>query len=69
MLRYVPIAALHDGKHYVVENYRNEIFHAVQHQQVEGRFTFGGWQALAMGVSKSYGDFSVFRLFRLNCAT
>ena len=58
VLRYVPIAALHDGKHYVVENYRNEIFTLSSISKLKDASYSGSWQALAMGVSKSYGDFS-----------
>ena len=58
VLRYVPIAALHDGKHYVVENYRNEIFTLSSISKLKDAQHSGSWQALAMGVSKSYGDFS-----------
>ncbi|MGA8145934.1 MAG: tetratricopeptide repeat protein [Candidatus Acidiferrales bacterium] len=58
VLRYVPIAALHDGKRYVVENYRNEIFTLSSISKLKNPPYSGQWQALAMGVSKSYGGFS-----------
>jgi CHAT domain-containing protein/Flp pilus assembly protein TadD len=58
VLRYVPIAALHDGKHYVVEGYRNEIFTLSSISKLKDAQHSGSWQALAMGVSKAYGGFS-----------
>lgn len=58
VLRYVPIAALHDGKHYVVEDYRNEIFTLSSISKLKDARNSESWRALAMGVSKSYGGFS-----------
>ena len=58
VLRYIPIAALHDGKHFIVENYRNEIFTLSSISKLKDQPHPSSWQALAMGVSKSYGDFS-----------
>lgn len=52
ILRYVPMAALHDGKQYLVEKYRNVIFNT----QSIGRLTDlpkPGWEALGLGVSEA----------------
>jgi CHAT domain-containing protein len=57
VLRYLPVAALHDGKDYLVAKYRNEVFtpasisHLAEHPDVQN------WRGLAMGVSKAYGNF------------
>ena len=51
VLRYVPIAVLHDGKQFMVERYRNEVFTLTS----VSRLPFnpkGPWRALGFGVSK-----------------
>ncbi len=54
-LRYIPIAALHDGRQYVVEKYRNEVFTLSSLSKLRDAPSVKSWQMLAMGVSKSYG--------------
>lgn len=58
VLRYIPMAALHDGRGYLVEKYRNEVFTPASVASLTERPNVSGWRGLAMGVSKSYGDFS-----------
>jgi CHAT domain-containing protein len=55
VLRYIPIAALHDGRQYVVEKYRNEVFTLSSISKLKDEPRVKAWQILAMGVSKSYG--------------
>ncbi len=56
VLRYIPIAALHDGHQYVVEKYRNEVFTLSSIDMLKDVPRVDSWQVLAAGVSKSYGD-------------
>jgi len=56
VLRYIPMAALHDGKTYLVERYRNEVFTQASISKLKDPPRVGTWQALAMGVSKSRGN-------------
>jgi len=58
VLRYVPMAALHDGREYLVEKYKNEIFTPASVASLTERPNVNSWRGLGMGVSKSYGDFS-----------
>ena len=55
-LRYVPIAALYDGKHYMVERFRNVLFTPESYMHIADASIEKGGQprALAMGLSKSY---------------
>ena len=50
-LRYVPIAALHDGKQYLVERYNLTIFTPASHSRLE-KPAPEKWRGLGMGVSK-----------------
>ncbi len=58
VLRYVPMAALHDGDGYLVEKYRNEVFTPASVASLTELPNVNGLRGLGMGVSKSYGDFS-----------
>jgi CHAT domain-containing protein/tetratricopeptide (TPR) repeat protein len=58
VLRYIPIAALHDGRQYVVEKYRNEVFTLSSISKLKDALNESSWRVLAMGVSKSYGGSS-----------
>ena len=49
-LRYLPIAALHDGDKYLVERYRNETFTLASHFQL-WRPAAPSWRGLGFGVS------------------
>jgi len=55
VLRYIPMAALHDGKRYLVENYRNVIF---TRQSLAGlNQSDKTWQVLGLGVSDQRENF------------
>ena len=56
-LRYVPIAALYDGKQYLVERFENEVF-TLGSQSGFGADERAKWEGLGMGVSleHSYVD-------------
>src|SRR2546423_7165134 len=56
-LRYVPVAALYDGEHYMVERYRNVVFTPASMARLKDEPT-GRWRALGFGVSKPHGDFA-----------
>jgi CHAT domain-containing protein/Tfp pilus assembly protein PilF len=58
VLRYIPMATLHDGHEYLVEKYQNEVFTPASLASLTERPNVNGWRGLGMGVSKSYGDFS-----------
>ena len=56
-LRYIPMATLHDGKHYLIEKY------AVSNYTAAATLSFSAnpqkaWTVAGMGVSKQIGDFS-----------
>jgi CHAT domain-containing protein len=57
VLRYLPMAALHDGHQYLVEKYRNTVFTPASVAELTSRPNIKTWQGLGMGVSKSYGQF------------
>ncbi|MBL8203208.1 MAG: CHAT domain-containing protein, partial [Blastocatellia bacterium] len=54
VLRYVPMAALHDGKQYLVESYRQSVFTPVSNARLKD-VPNRHWQALGLGVTKSHG--------------
>ena len=54
VLRYLPVAALHDGKQYLVERYRTAVFTPASQSRLRvepGR----KWTALGLGVTKAHG--------------
>jgi CHAT domain-containing protein/Tfp pilus assembly protein PilF len=55
-LRYVPIAALHDGDKYLVERFRTVVFTPASTSRLKDQPS-AGWTALGLGVSKPHGDF------------
>ena len=55
-LRYVPMAALHDGDKYMVEKYRNEIFTLSSMSRLAVA-PFANWRGLGLGVSNSFEGF------------
>ncbi len=55
-LRYVPIAALHDGEKYMVERYRNEIFTRSSVSRL-AKDPVTPWRGLGFGVSNSSEGF------------
>jgi CHAT domain-containing protein len=54
VLRYVPLAALYDGKQYLVERYRNVVITTASVGNLKDPPQVNGWRGLAMGVSKDY---------------
>jgi CHAT domain-containing protein len=56
-LRYVPMSALYDGQHYMVERFHNVLFTPESYGHMTDAPLQNGQQpsALAMGLSKSYG--------------
>jgi CHAT domain-containing protein/Tfp pilus assembly protein PilF len=56
-LRYLPMAALYDGRHYMVEHYENVLFTPESYgHMVDAPLTSGSAPSvLAMGLSRSYG--------------
>ena len=56
-LRYLPIAALHDGKQYMVERYRTVMFTPASHTLLKEPPS-PTWRGLGLGVSKEHLDFA-----------
>lgn len=56
-LRYVPMAALYDGRHYMAERFNNILFtpESYGHMAASGGAGKAAPRVLAMGLSKSYG--------------
>jgi CHAT domain-containing protein/Tfp pilus assembly protein PilF len=54
VLRYVPMAALYDGKHYMAERFNNVLFTPESYGHMTATSS-PGLRVLAMGLSKSYG--------------
>jgi CHAT domain-containing protein/Flp pilus assembly protein TadD len=56
-LRYIPIAALHDGEKYLVERYRNTVFTPANTSHLTDA-PEASWRGLGLGVSKAQKQFS-----------
>ncbi len=56
VLRYVPVAVLHDGKDYLVKSYINVVFTTASISRLN-RPVSRPWHGLGLGVSKQYGNF------------
>jgi len=54
VLRYVPLAALYDGKQYLVERYQNVVITTASVGNLKDKPQVGNWRGAAMGVSKDY---------------
>ncbi len=54
VLRYLPVAALHDGKQYLVEQYRNAVFTPASQARLKD-IPNRQWNALGLGVTKAHG--------------
>jgi CHAT domain-containing protein/tetratricopeptide (TPR) repeat protein len=54
VLRYVPLAALYDGKQYLVERYRNAVITMASAGNLKDKPQVSRWRGAAMGVSKDY---------------
>ncbi len=57
VLRYIPMAALHDGKQYLVENYQTTVFTKESFIWLMNSYE-NNWKALGLGVSEKRGSFS-----------
>ncbi len=57
VLRYVPIAALHDGKRYLVERYRNVMVTPASQTRLKD-LPQRQWTGLGLGVTLPHGDFA-----------
>jgi CHAT domain-containing protein/Tfp pilus assembly protein PilF len=55
-LRYLPVAALHDGDHYLVETFRNVVFTPASNANLKD-VPAVEWRALGLGVSKAHEGF------------
>jgi len=56
VLRYVPMAALHDGNGYLVERYRNVVFTPASTTRLKDEPS-ATWTGLGLGVSKPHDQF------------
>jgi CHAT domain-containing protein len=56
VMRYLPIAALHDGKEFAVEKYRNVVYTPASKPRLKDRVS-AKWKGLALGVSKAHKGF------------
>ncbi len=54
VLRYVPMAALFDGKQYLVERYSNVVITTASIGNLKDQPHVSNWSGVAMGVSKDY---------------
>jgi CHAT domain-containing protein/Tfp pilus assembly protein PilF len=57
VMRYVPMSALYDGQHFMIERFSNVLFtpESYGHMLDSSTATSAGMRVLAMGLSKSYG--------------
>jgi CHAT domain-containing protein len=56
VLRYLPIAALHDGKTYLLERYRSVVFTPASNAHLKDQPT-ARWRGVGLGVSRAIGVF------------
>ena len=54
VLRYVPLAALYDGRQYLVERYQNVAITTASIGNLKDPPQVNGWRGVAMGVSRDY---------------
>jgi CHAT domain-containing protein len=57
VLRYVPIAALHDGEKYMIERYRNVVFTPASNARLKDQPS-ASWRGLGLGVTKAHEGFT-----------
>jgi len=57
MLRYLPVAALHDGEKHLVERYQNIVFTPGSLARLKDPVS-GDWTALGLGVTKAHEGFN-----------
>jgi CHAT domain-containing protein len=55
VLRYLPVAALNDGKQYLVERFNNVVFTPASQARLKDEPS-RRWDALGLGVSKAHGE-------------
>src|SRR4029450_13106587 len=55
VLRYLPVAALHDGKQYLIEQYSNAVFTPASQARLKDTPS-RQWNALGLGVTKAHGE-------------
>jgi CHAT domain-containing protein len=55
-LRYVPVAALHDGKQYLIEKYRTAVFTPASNARLK-EAPQAKWRGVAFGVSEAHPGF------------
>jgi len=56
VLRYVPLAALHDGERYLIERYRNVVFTPASNANLNTQPT-AQWTGVGLGVSRQHEGF------------
>jgi CHAT domain-containing protein/Tfp pilus assembly protein PilF len=56
VLRYLPLAALHDGEQYLLERYRLAVFTPASATRLKDQ-PRSQWSGVSFGVSKAHGDF------------
>jgi CHAT domain-containing protein len=56
ILRYIPVAALHDGEKYMVERYRNAVFTPISTTRLTDQPSTR-WESLGFGVSRAQPGF------------
>ncbi len=56
VLRYVPLAALYDGKQYLVENYSTVTIAPESYTRLPGKPDVSGLSVVGMGISRQYED-------------
>ena len=56
-LRYLPVAALNDGEHYLVERFRNVVFTPASNANLKD-IPAAQWRVLGLGVSKAHEGFN-----------
>src|SRR5262249_4909543 len=57
VLRYLPMAALYDGQHYMIEDYRSVVFTPASHSRLNNPVSTA-WRGLGLGVSKPKEGFA-----------
>jgi CHAT domain-containing protein len=63
-LRYIPIAALHDGKKWLAEKYALAVYTEAARGNLQDVRTLGKWEAAAMGVTQGHSDFAALPAVR-----
>jgi CHAT domain-containing protein/tetratricopeptide (TPR) repeat protein len=57
-LRYLPIAALYDGQHYLVEKYRLAVFTPASQTRLDTALPRQAWKLLGFGVTEAHEGFA-----------